>query len=118
MATTFGQEGCLNADLKLAQSQGFELTIVHKDESGDAIDHTNDTGYCRLRRDGYDDVVLDEYVTCGEEVTLELPGSVTASIAEGTWKWDLFAGDVRLLYGKCKVYDTYARDTVDGGGNG
>lgn len=108
---TLGQKGCLNADLIIAQSQGVTVTITHESESGTAIDHTGDTGYCRLQRVGSTDVVLDEYVTCGSTVVLSIPANVTAGIGLGTWDWDLFVDDVRLVYGQCKVYDTYAKDS-------
>ncbi len=108
---TLGQKGCLNADLILAQSQAFAAVITHEDPDGEIIDHTGDTGYCRLQREGYDDVVLDGCVTTGESVVLSIPGDTTEEIAVGTWKWDLFVGDVRLVYGKARVYDTYARDS-------
>lgn len=109
-AISIGRKGCLNADLVLAQSQAFSVTVTHEDESGNTIDHTGEQGYCRLQRNGYDDVVLDQYVAVGATVVLSLPGSVTAGIAEGKWNWDLFVGDTRLLYGKAEVFDTYARD--------
>jgi|GEM_PF-6529942 hypothetical protein len=109
---TLGQRGCLNADLELAQSQAFAAEIIHQDPDGHVIDHSGDQCYCRLQREGFPDVVLDACVTATpEKVTIAVPGSTTAEIAAGSYKWDLFAGDVRLLYGKAKVYDTYARDT-------
>ena len=109
-SVTIGQKGCLNADLVLAQSQSFGVTVTHENKDGTAIDHTGESGYCRLQRKGKDDVVLDEYVTVGETVEIAIPGSVTAQIETGSWNWDLFVGDTRLLYGKCEVFDTYARD--------
>lgn len=109
-----GQKGCLNADLIIAQSQGLSVTIEHFNENGIAIDHTGDTGYCRLRRDGSDDVVLDSYITCGAKVVLSIPSSVTVDIEAGEWDYDLFVDDVRLLYGNASVYDTISRDAVDG----
>ena len=107
---TLGQKGCLNADLIIAQSQGVTITITHESEDGTAIDHTGDDGYCRLQCAGLSDVVLDEYVTCGETVVLSIPANVTEGIAVGEWDWDLFVDDIRLVYGKCRVYDTYAKD--------
>ena len=112
---TLGQKGCLNADLVIAQAQSVQVTVVHEDGEGHVSDHSSDTGYCRLQRAGYDDVVLDEYVACTDEaVTLTIPGSVTAEIEPGTWVWDIFVGEIRLVYGKARVYDTYARDDVNG----
>lgn len=112
--TILGSKGCLNADLIIAQSQGFSITIEHFNENGLPIDHTGDVGYCRLRRDGSDDVVLDSYITCGVKVVFEVPGNVTKTIAAGEWDWDMFVNDVRLLYGKANVYDTISRDVIDG----
>lgn len=89
------------------------MTIDHYNENGTPIDHTGDDGYCRLRREGSDDVVLDSYITCGAQVVLVIPGSVTVGIATGEWNYDLFVDDVRLLYGKANVYDTISRDEID-----
>jgi len=111
---TLGQRGCLNADLILAQSQAFAAEITHEDPDGHVIDHTGEACYCHLQREGSPDVVLDRYIDAGEKITIAIPGSVTAEIAAGTYKWDLFVGDVRLVYGKAKVYDTYSRDGSDG----
>ena len=109
---TLGQRGCLNADLELAQSQAFAAEIVHQDPDGHVIDHSEDECFCRLQREGFDDVVLDRYVSASpDKVTIAIPGRITATIAAGSYKWDLFVGEVRLLYGKAKVYDTYSRDT-------
>lgn len=111
---TLGQKGCLNADLIIAQSQGVTVTIFHEAEDGTIIDHSEDTGYCRLQCHGLTDVVLDEYVDCDntdKSIVLSIPANVTAGIAAGEWNWDLFVDDVRLVYGKCNVYDTYAKDS-------
>lgn len=111
--TILGSKGCLNADLVIAQSQSFVVTIEHYSENGVAINHTGDTGYCRFRREGSNDFVLDSYITCGSNVVLSIPSSVTATIGVGEWDYDLFADDVRLLYGKANIYDTISRDDVD-----
>ena len=114
--TTLGSKGLLNADLVLVQSKSHASTLVHEDESGEAIDHTGWTGRCRIQG-GSVDLALDGCVTFGEDgaILLTIPSSVTASIPLGSYDWDLMCetptGWVeRVAYGKARVHDSFSYD--------
>jgi len=114
MTQTLGQKGCLNANLELAQSQALSFEIIHEDEQGNPIDHSGDTGHCRLQRKDHEDVILDSCIDLSDAVEgivrVNIPGTLTSSIDTGTWVWDLFIGECRLVYGTATVFDTYAMD--------
>lgn len=113
-----GQEGVLNADLIIVQNASYAATFIHEDPTGDPIDHTGWTGRARIQGNGVN-LVLDSYVSFGEDgaIQLAIPASETAGLKIGRYGWDLMCEDAygfitRLIYGKAKVYDSYAYDRV------
>lgn len=113
---TLGSKGLVNADLILVQSASFSATFTHVDGDGDAIDHTGWSAWSRLRG-GSTDLDLSSCVSFGEGGAIDMlvTDELTATIPVGTYEWDLIVEDdlgyaTRVAYGKCKVYDSLARD--------
>lgn len=110
-----GSKGLLNADLIIPQSTSLNFHVVHKDESGNVIDHSASVCKMALQRKGqtYD---LSECCTPGaQNITVTIPASVSSGIKLGAYAWDMIvtttSGDViRLIYGNASVVDTYALD--------
>lgn len=117
MTTTIGSKGLLNADLIIVQNTTFAVTLLHKDEDGNAIDHTGWSLWCAMRPTSGNTIDLDSYVSFGTNGAIEvlIPDDTTATIAAGPYKWDLIAEDslgyaTRIAYGTANVYDSLARD--------
>lgn len=118
MAQVIGSRGLANADLVIPQGASFDFTVTHKDEQGNAVDHTASTIKMALQGRGGTHQ-MDEYCTgTSTGVTVAIPASVTAALPVGTLNWDMAAemsnGEVVfLLWGKAQVVDTYSLDSQD-----
>lgn len=114
-ATTLGSQGLLNADLVLVQNVSFSATIVHEHDDGTPVDHTGWTVYSKAQGKTYVD--LTDCVSFGSdgEIYILIPDTLTKELPLESFNWDIIVEDetgfaTRLVYGKIKVYDSYARD--------
>ena len=114
-ATTLGSQGLLNADLVLVQNVSFSATIVHEHDDGTPVDHTGWIAYCKAQGRQYVD--LSGCVGFGDngEIHILIPDTLTVTLPLETFNWDLICEDetgfaTRIVYGRIKVYDSYARD--------
>lgn len=110
-----GSKGLLNADLIIPQSTSLNFQVVHKDESGNVIDHSSCV--CNMALQAKDKTIdLSQCCTPGaQNIAVVIPASVSSGIELGAYSWDMIvtttSGDViRLIYGKANVVDTYALD--------
>ena len=113
-----GSKGLSNANLILPQSTSLTFFIVHKDDHGRVVDHSDSTPYMRIQsKDGQFNYPLDSCCTCGpDQITITIPPADTAALPlDKKLVWDIMlvtsSGEcVRACYGDVQVVDTYARD--------
>lgn len=115
MSNIIGTKGLKKANLVITQGCDLSFTILHYDQEGSIIDHSDSklnmaikfpfgkmdlSGFC----DGDD-----------EKILVNVSGTQTAKMPTGEYPWDIIAklesGAVtRLVYGMAEIYDTYALD--------
>ena len=112
-----GSKGLSEVNLVIPQSTSLPFTIVHKDDEGNLVDHSQSTAKMAFQsKDKKTTVNLSEYCSCGAEgVSVNIPASVTSELSVGKMVWDMIvdtqAGEsLRLAYGTVTVVDTYAKD--------
>ena len=112
-----GSKGLQEANLTIPQSTSLLFEVVHTDDEGDAIDHSESTCFMAFQsKDKQRTIDLSECCTpSADKITVLIPSSVTAELDLGKMLWDLMVtmsdGEtVRLLYGTVNVVDTYAMD--------
>lgn len=116
MAVTLGSNGVLEANLIIPQSTTFACAIEHTDSEGTPIDHTGYIPHMRIIDKKKTQHDVGQYVTFDDsDVLIELPSTITESLALGSGKYDLMLEDpsghvVRLLYGAVSIIDTYSLD--------
>lgn len=116
MTTIIGAEGGEKIELRLPQGETRTFDLFHvDDETGRVVDHSQSTANMAIQsKKGH--WQLDECVTCGaESIRVNIPASITKELPAGEHNCDLFVTNAqgsrtRLLFGKAKVYDTYAMD--------
>lgn len=117
MAVEIGAKGLAEVNLTIPQGTSLAFTIVHKDDEGNVIDHSQST--IAMAFQTTDKAVthdLSRYCTGTDEgVGVSLPASVGESMDVGKMTWDIFAAmeggaTYRLAYGKVSIIDTYAMD--------
>ena len=110
-----GKRGLQEANLIIDQGCSESFTVIHKDDSGNVIDHSNSTGYIALQK-GKNTYKFPNAVTCGaSNIVVSLSGTDTKAIKPDEYLWDLIVvmqsgQSIRLLYGDAYVIDTYALD--------
>ena len=116
MAIEIGSKGLVEVDLILPQSTSLSFTVVHKDDQGNIIDHSESVANMAFQtRDKQTTWDLDSCCTCSEEgVSVTVPSDISASLPTGKLVWDLIVDmgeeQTRLCYGTVVVVDTYAMD--------
>ena len=117
MAIEIGRKGYAEANLVIPQGASLAFAVVHKDASGDVVDHSESTIRMALQsKDGKDTYDMSEHCSGSSNgITVDVPPSVTAELPKGKLVWDLFAemesgASLRLVYGNASVVDTYALD--------
>lgn len=111
-----GAKGLQRANLIIPQGTTLAFTIVHKDESGNIVDHSADTFAMAFQtRDNADNIDASQYVTAtARSIEVTLPDAFTSTLAIGTMLWDLIvtagSGSTRLVFGDAIIVDTYALD--------
>lgn len=119
MAIEIGAKGLSEVNLTIPQGTSLTFTITHKDEQGDAVDHSASTAKMAFQsKDKSTTIDLSEYCTCGDGgVTVSIPASVTSEFPVGKMVWDMIVATdqgeaLRMAYGNVTVVDTYALDEV------
>ena len=116
-----GEEGLENAKLILVQNTSRDFAIIHEDEEGHVIDHSQSTAKMAVvdkKTNARFD--LSTYCTCTESIIyVAIPATSTAAIPIGKkYEWDIMVETregkvVRLAYGPAEVFDSYAFDEVE-----
>lgn len=114
-----GSESLAKANLIIPQKTSLEFYIVHTDEDGQVIDHSESVAHMAIQtRDGETTYQLDSCCTCStDKITVFITPADSAALpvdAKGL-KWDMMVhmadGEViRLVAGNVSVVDTYACD--------
>ena len=116
MATEIGSKGLAEINLVIPQGTTLDFSVAHKDEEGNAVDHTASTVKMAFQSKGGDTTDLSECCSgTATGVDVSIPASVTSKLARGKLLWDMIvttsAGSAfRLAYGAVEVVDTYALD--------
>ena len=116
MAIEIGSKGLAEVNLTIPQSTSLTFTIVHKDDSGDVIDHSQSTANMSFQtKDKQTTWDLDSCVTCAADaIYVVIPASVSEALPIGKLLWDVIVTtsteQLRLCYGSVSVVDTYALD--------
>ena len=112
-----GSKGLAEVKLIIPQSTSLDFEIVHKDDDGNVIDHSQSVAAMAFQSvDGSSTINLDSCVTCGaESIVVTIPQSATEALPLGKMLWDLIVtmnteDVVRIAYGSVQVVDTYALD--------
>ena len=116
MAIEIGSKGLVEVNLTIPQGTSLDFTIEHKDEEGNAVDHTASTVKMAFQDKAGE--TLDLSSCCAGTATgvsVAIPASVTSELAKGKLVWDMIAttsagSAFRLAYGSVAVVDTYALD--------
>lgn len=117
MAVEIGEKGLVEVNLTIPQGTSLAFTIVHKDEEGNVIDHSQSAVHTAFQsKDGSTTYDLSRYST-GTVNGIEsfIPASYSATLPKGKLVWDMIvAADggetLRLAYGNVSIVDTYALD--------
>ena len=119
MAVEIGEKGLVEANLTIPQGTSLAFTIVHKDEEGDVIDHSQSTVHMAFQsKDKSTTYDLSRYCTgTTDGIETLIPASLTSTLPKGKLVWDMIVeaegGEaLRLAYGGVSVVDTYALDEV------
>ena len=119
MAVEIGGRGLVEVNLTIPQGTSLDFTIVHKDEEGHVVDHSQSTIRMAFQnKSGTTTYDLSQYcIGTDEGVSAAIPASCTAELPKGKLVWDIFAemeggASYRLAYGGVSVVDTYALDEV------
>jgi len=117
MAVEIGGKGLVEVNLTIPQGTSLAFTIVHKDEEGNVIDHSQSTVHMAFQsKDKTTTYDLSRYCTgTADGIESLIPASFTATLPKGRLVWDMIVvvdgGEaLRLAYGSVNVVDTYALD--------
>ena len=112
-----GSKGLAEVNITIPQGCSLDFEIVHKNEQGQAVDHTGST--LHMAFESKDGATLIDLSSCctgtSTGITVVIPASESESMALGKMLWDLIAdttsGDtIRICYGTATIVDTYALD--------
>jgi hypothetical protein len=114
---TLGSEGLKNANLIIPQGSTMAFSVIHKNSSGEVIDHTTSEIKMALQsKNGASTYDMSRYCVGSDAcISVFIPSSVTIDLPKGKLLWDMFAetegGEaIRLAYGVANIVDTYALD--------
>ena len=117
MAVEIGGKGLVEVNLTIPQGTSLAFTIIHKDEDGNVIDHSqSEISMAFQSKDGNTTYDLSRYCTgTAAGVSASIPAGYTSELPRGKLVWDIFAameggGTYRLAYGGVSIVDTYALD--------
>lgn len=117
MAIEIGSKGLAEVNLTIPQGSSLAFTIIHKDEEGDIIDHTNsDISMAFESKDGSAFYNLSRFCMGSDTgISVMIPADFTSELPKNKLVWDIFAkmdggGTYRIAYGLVSIIDTYAFD--------
>lgn len=117
MATEIGSKGLAEVNLVIPQDTSLTFDVVHKDDSGNVIDHSGSTIHMALQsKDKRTTWVMDSCCAAtSERIRVSIPATMTESLPLGKMNWDMIVTtqlgeQVRVCYGIATVVDTYALD--------
>lgn len=117
MAIEIGSKGLCEANLTIPQDTSLTFIVVHKDQEGHVIDHSESTAHMAFQtKDKRTTHQLDFCCTCtAERIEVSIPASVSETLPLGKMVWDLIvttshSEQVRLCYGSVSIVDSYAMD--------
>ena len=117
-----GGKGLVNINLTIPQGCSLDFEIVHKDDAGNIIDHSQSVMHMAFQaKGGFPTTDLSECCSGTDKgIVVAIPAEVSSGTPLGKQSWDLIvdmvAGDtIRVAYGTVSIVDTYALDEVDGG---
>ena len=111
-----GSVGLQEVNLIIPQNTSLAFDIVHTDEDGTVIDHSqSDIHMVAVMKDktNYD---MSRWCSGeAERIRVTIPRSISDDVSIGKYPWDMIVdtvnGDsIRVAYGKLIVVDTYALD--------
>lgn len=117
MAVEIGSKGLEEVNLIIPQSTSLAFTIVHKDGSGNVVDHSASTADMAFQtKDKSRTFVMDSCVACSDDaIYVVIPATMSEAMPLGKMNWDIIVTDdagvqTRLCYGLVTIIDTYAMD--------
>ena len=112
-----GSDGLAEVNLTIPQVTSLTFDVVHKDEDGNVINHTNSVARMAIQtKDRKQTYVLDDCCVCGPEyIRVSIPPEESEKLPLGKMNWDMIVEmvggeNVRLCYGVARIVDTYAED--------
>lgn len=116
-----GSKGLKEVNLVIPQGTSLTFDIVHEDDEGNVIDHSESTAYMAFqRRDKNTGEVttydMDSCCSCTSEfIRVNIQADASESMPLGKMSWDIIVetslGEkIRLCYGSVSIVDTYALD--------
>lgn len=114
-----GGKGLANANLTIPQKCSISFDIIHKDSSGEPVDHTGSSIHMAFQSRSATFDLSDCCSGTETGVIVNITADKTEAIPLGKMSWDIIAetvgGDtIRLVYGNVKIVDTYALDESNG----
>ena len=117
MAIEIGGKGLAEVNLTIPQGTSLAFTIVHKDEEGNVIDHSQSTVHMAFQtKDKSTTHDVSRYCTgTVDGIETLIPASFTSTLPKGKLAWDMVVeveggAAYRLAYGGVSIVDTYALD--------
>lgn len=117
MSVVIGAKGLEEVTLVIPQSTSLTFDVIHEDENGEAIDHSQSTAKMAFQtKDKSRTWHMDECCTCtSEKIRVTIPATITESLPVSKLVWDLFVittlgEQIRLCFGDVQMADTYAMD--------
>lgn len=112
-----GSNGLCEINLIIPQSTSLIFEIIHKDDSGNLIDHSQSVMHMAFKsKSGTIFADASQYVTgLSDKIIVALPSIFSSNLPLGKLLWDLIVDmadgeTVRLGYGTATIVDTYALD--------
>ena len=112
-----GAKGLQEVNLTIPQDTSLTFDVVHKDQSGNVIDHSASTLHMAFQtKDKKTTWVMDPCCTATAElIRVSIPATMTEALPLGKLAWDMIVTtalgeQIRLCYGQVNVVDTYALD--------
>lgn len=112
-----GSKGLAEVNIVLPQSTSLTFDVVHTDDEGSVIDHSESTVHMAFQsKDKKTTYVMDSCCSCSaERIRVSIPATMSESLPLGKLAWDMIVTtslgeQVRVCYGQVNVVDTYALD--------
>lgn len=117
MAETIGSKGLAEVNLIIPQDTSLAFDVIHTDDSGEVIDHSQSTVHMALQsKDKQDIYVMDSCCSPSvDKIRVSIPASMSVTLPLGKLNWDMIVTtalgeQVRVCYGVATIVDTYSLD--------